>query len=265
MNDFMKTILHGIKSAFYLKTESDARYFKKEDAEQLIEDNVEELLGDFDPDISFVDINFEGAEIGEASPINADTLGGYSIEDIIEQAGGGGTAGGGNAQFRLIRHIVIPEDITTDNSGVNFAEQSNGGVLFGFDTDKNDKPFSLSELIIFYNAGTTSKGDQLSFAMDSPIPSYGNIYSNTLQTQVYIGVEGKLKQGVCQSTLFDDGHSFGFGATFGGGGINNLQTLAKESQTQGTVYTKIEKMRVWIGNYSGYGLSAGSWFKIYGR
>lgn len=29
MNDFMKVILNGIKTAFYLKSESDARYFKK--------------------------------------------------------------------------------------------------------------------------------------------------------------------------------------------------------------------------------------------
>ena len=180
-------------------------------------------------------------------------------------AGAGGTTGGGDNQFRLIRHITIPEDITTDTSGVNFAEQPNGGVLFGFDTDENGNPFSLNELIIFYNAGTPSAGDQLSFAMDSPVPSYGNAYTNALQTFLYIGTGGKTKQGVCQSILFDDGRSFGFGASFGGGGTNNLQTLAKESDLRGTVYTKIEKIRAWVGNYNGWGVSTGSWFKIYGR
>lgn len=29
MNEFMKVILNGIKTAFYLKSESDARYAKK--------------------------------------------------------------------------------------------------------------------------------------------------------------------------------------------------------------------------------------------
>ena len=79
MNDYMKTILRGIKTSFYLKSESDARYFKKEDAEKLIEDSVEELLGDFNPD---------------TSPINADTLGGilaenYATKKYIESLLGG--------------------------------------------------------------------------------------------------------------------------------------------------------------------------------
>ena len=106
----MKTILQGIKAAFYLKTESDARYFKKEDADKLIdeiEENVEELLGDFDPDTSSVDINFDGAEIGEANPVNADTLGGYTIEDIIEQAGGGS-----GEIWTLISDATLTEDVT---------------------------------------------------------------------------------------------------------------------------------------------------------
>lgn len=48
--------------------------------------DVEELLGDFDPDTSCVDINFEGAEIGEANPINADTLGGILASDYATKS-----------------------------------------------------------------------------------------------------------------------------------------------------------------------------------
>lgn len=38
-------------------------------------------------------------------------------------------SGGGIGQFRHIRKVTIPEDITTDTSGVNFSARDKGGVL----------------------------------------------------------------------------------------------------------------------------------------
>lgn len=70
---------------------------------------------------------------------------------------GGGTdempSGGGGKEWRHIRTVTIPEDITTDTSGVNFVAGSDGGAQFGFDTDENGNPFELTELFIAYEAG----------------------------------------------------------------------------------------------------------------
>lgn len=60
-------------------------------------------------------------------------------------------SGGDKGAFRLIRTVTIPEDPSTDTSGVTWVERENGGYWFGFDTDENGNPFEISELIVVVN------------------------------------------------------------------------------------------------------------------
>lgn len=184
---------------------------------------------------------------------------GVDANGALYTASGGGESRGGG--FRLLRVVTIPESIETDASGVNFAEQPNGGVIFGFDTDEDGEPFSCTELYVISYAGTDHTASGFGISVDSDIPSDGGIAG--LSTQIIIGTNGSFKYSMCLIDIFDDGRSLSMGATFGGG-LSNLQTLVKQV-VQGNAYVKAEKVRVYMKNVIGYGFSAGSEFRFYGR
>ena len=57
------------------------------------EESIDATIDEHIVDYGTLTVNLEGSSVGAANPINADTLGGYNVEDIIEQASGTGTDG----------------------------------------------------------------------------------------------------------------------------------------------------------------------------
>ena len=168
----------------------------------------------------------------------------------------------GISQFRFIRKVIIPEDITTDTSGVNFSAQENGGVWFGFDTDENGNPFECTELLIVSCAGGNNSNQKCNFVINRAIPTYGG---GTLSTKLNIGSNGNMVYSWSISHLMDTGESISYGATFGGGENNNVQSLAKALPINGDGNLKISKIASFASNQRGYGYLPGSWFTFYGR
>jgi hypothetical protein len=168
----------------------------------------------------------------------------------------------GISQFRFIRKVIIPEDITTDTSGVNFSAQENGGVWFGFDTDENGNPFECTELLIVSCAGGNNSNQKCIFVINRAIPTYGG---GTLSTKLNIGSNGNMVYSWSISHLMDTGESISYGATFGGGENNNVQSLAKALPINGDGNLKISKIASFASNQRGYGYLPGSWFTFYGR
>lgn len=171
-------------------------------------------------------------------------------------------SGGGIGQFRHIRKVTIPEDITTDTSGVNFSERTNGGYYFGFDTDEDGNPFELTEIVIFSEAAMADVENAYSsfnIAIDNAQPEYGG---SPIRTALTVGGNGGKIFSMSKSTLYADGSSDAYGSYFAGGSRNNVTTMPK-LQT-GTI-TKIKKIRAYGMNNSVRGFTSGSWFDFYGR
>ena len=175
-----------------------------------------------------------------------------------EIAGGGG----GSQSFRLIREVVIPEDITTDTSGVNFAMTSNGGVLFGFDTDQEGNPFEVTELITVAEAGMTGTQDHPSFAIDDAVPKYGAYKGGVVQCNLTVG-KGAIGYSYAYTALTDKGSSVSWGASFGGGANNNVTSPAREDRP--TNYKTVKAIRSYFNNAAADGYIAGSKLRFYGR
>lgn len=184
----------------------------------------------------------------------------YMAENPVE-------GGGGLPSFKLIRKVTIPEDITTDTSGINFAEHENGGILFGFDTDENGDPFAIKELIVYSyaaSAGTTS-GFQICITRSTPGTA---AHGWCINPSNVIGTSGAFKYSTSHLFMLDDSYDFSWGVTFGGGYINNLQSSAKihwHNRDSSSTTETITKMSVnQSANYE-YGFTPGSEFYFFGR
>lgn len=168
-------------------------------------------------------------------------------------------SGGGIGQLRHIRKVIIPEDITTDTSGVNFSARDNGGYYFGFDTDENGDSFELTELLIFSEAGGVGTSQTFNIDITSAIPAYRQV---SFQSQLVVGSSGKKAFSMSHSFLAADGMSYAYGSTFGGGVANNVTTLSKTYIGQAT---SIKKINAGALNNSTNGFISGSWFDFWGR
>lgn len=205
-------------------------------------------------------IEVSGAEVGQFLRVKeVDENGAPTAWETAEMP----TGGGGSNAFRLIRDITIPEDITTDTSGVNFiyTDDAQTSVLFGFDTDDNGKPFELTELVVVTtNAGTIATADNVArVAFDSAIPNNSSING--------IAVYGVTKNsgaghGINQITLLGDGSAFTVKTNFGGGTNNAVQSSAKPDNVK---VNKIDKVRMGTQNANKMGFTTGSQFRFYGR
>lgn len=225
---------------------------------EFVFDKIDEALKDLDiPEGGGIEVS--GAKVGDFLTVaEVDENGVPTAWETAEMP-----TGGGADQFRLIRDITIPEDITTDTSGVNFiyADDAQTSVLFGFDTDTDGNAFELTELIVVTtNAGSIATTDYVArVAFDSAIPT--NISMNG------IAVHGVTKnsgtgQGISQITLLGDGNAFSIKTTFGGGTNNAVQSSAKLDNMR---VNKIDKVRVGTQNAGKAGFTTGSQFKFYGR
>jgi hypothetical protein len=65
-----------------------------------------------------------------------------------------------NAVFKHIRTVTIPNDVTTDTSGVIWeVDENTGGAVFTFDTDKDGNDFVYNELFIVYKCCSTNSNN----------------------------------------------------------------------------------------------------------
>lgn len=177
---------------------------------------------------------------------------------IKEYPGSGNSSG--TAEWKLLRSITVPEDASTDTSGVNWLKCASGGYYWGFDTDSTGKPFSVDELMIRYNASTSKSTSISSLDMQfrSGSPSYGY---GQFSAPASFGQTGSKRYGWLKVESVAD-LWLGTGAWNNGGSSMNLQ--ANRDYTSKAV-TKITKMGIFFNNNADYGFEAGSTFKVYGR
>lgn len=196
-----------------------------------------------------------GASVGQTVKISAvDSNGVPTAWEPVDMVSGGGIG-----QFRHIRKVTIPEDITTDTSGVNFLARDNGGYYFGFDTDENGDAFELTELLIFSEAGGVGAFQTFNINIETAIPGY---YQVSFQTQLEVGKSGKKVFSMSHSFLSADGVSYAYGATFGGGSSNNVTALSKANIGRAT---SIKKISAGALNNRDNGFISGSYFDFWGR
>ena len=162
--------------------------------------------------------------------------------------------------FRHLRSVYIPSDITQDKTGVAFAEQENGGVLFAFDTDKNGDPFDITELIVVTYAASDHTGANLCVGKGA-VPQYNWSGNALIGSAAVIGTSGNKQYAWMHAHLFDDGFAVDRGSVFGGG-ASALYSSAKRNYA---CTPPLDSLCVWMVNLNGYGFSVGSEFHFYGR
>lgn len=81
------------------------------------------------------------------------------------------------SDWRELRTIAIPEDVSADTSGVTWTTNDSGAVLqVAFDTDGAGESFAASELMIFANMGTaTANYFGVSDQHSTGVSGYGNL------------------------------------------------------------------------------------------
>jgi hypothetical protein len=157
-----------------------------------------------------------------------------------------------NVGFRHIRTVTIPEDITTDTSGVAFAEAEKGGVLFGFDRDKDGKPFAIKEFFLKYSAGSpTESTGNIAFA-NKAIPGYNNDTGFGVNRK--LGTNGSKNSGniyFCNKFILYNSAS--------GAGAATLEPCLSTPLDTFTAFS------CYHHGVSGLGFAPGSTFTLYGR
>lgn len=177
-------------------------------------------------------------------------------------------SGGGSNEWKHIRTVTIPEDASTDTSGVAFAEKTGSGsteYIFAFDTDENGDSFDLNELFCTFNAGTNAANGAMVNFVPLGIPEIRNNKCSIL-TSIIIGAKGAKKRGWFHIEPAGDRY-VSRSMSFGGGSSGNMQTIVDLSPTDTT------NIDLWIknislnlsSNLSDYGFAPGSTFDFYGR
>lgn len=169
--------------------------------------------------------------------------------------------GGSGSTWRKIRTVTIPEDITTDTSGVAFAERTNGGAIFAFDTDENGQPFEVTEIVI---TGYISKsGGNGGFGLGTlTVPQYG---LGWITANLELGSSGKKVYSWCYASLLEGDVVLDYRSCFGGGGANNVTSSGRILKYTNYGITSFKSFHAYIGNAGYYGFEAGSTFTFYGR
>lgn len=201
-------------------------------------------------------IEVSGAEVGQFLKVAAvDEKGVPTAWETVD------APVGGSAEFRHIRTVTIPDDVTTDTSGVTFVVKELNDCTFGFDTDEDGNPFDLHELLIFSNASTSHTSSSFALHIDSNLGGYG-ISGSSISTQITIGTSGAKKDSFSVSVVSLDGTSISWGSTFAGGVKNTVVSGAKPFKF---AVDKISRISCFMPNLGVYGFSAGSKFEFYGR
>lgn len=174
-------------------------------------------------------------------------------------AGGGGGNTGGDAEWRLIKTITVPATAAEGASGVNWVDMSAGGVLFGFDTDNDGNPFSISDFVIEANVGIVEASNSINMETDSSIPEY---FSGFLPASINKPPKNGLQKLLAYGIHVKDNKYFTISTTVSGGEY-------KEPMMDTTLHSvkkfPITKMRFSVSWTVDKGFYPGSTFNIYGR
>lgn len=182
------------------------------------------------------------------------------LEEALANAGGGSASSG----WRLLRAITIPEDITTDTSGVAFAEHTNGGVMFKFDTDKNGEPFDCKEIFMYATAGYAYDGtyNYMTIHMN-PDNAFGHLmnsfmlYTGSLTVNTQRKLFGHL-------TFLGDGYYYSEFGFFNGGSQNAVYSPAQLMRAYNNKQESLNSLSVYVAGNGG-GFTVGSSFVFFGR
>ena len=167
-------------------------------------------------------------------------------------AGGGGT--GKNNSVRLIRSVTVPEDITTDTSGVTWLPRDSGGCWFGFDTDENGNPFEVTELFVVHNNVTFESGELIYKLNQGATPSYGRRAPNMSAYQPKVNRSWQWMHALGLFSTF-------FGCSNNGGSFSGLQA---PRYLDVNPISSITSISCFINNGNKYGLLTGT-ITFYGR
>lgn len=164
-------------------------------------------------------------------------------------------ASGGGNEWRHIRTVTIPQNITTDTSGVAFAAGSEIGYNFAFDTDKNGEAFELNEIFVLYEARSPKEQIYNSmYVFNSPIPT-----AEQSQNADYIIVPAVIEPywyAWGWYNILDWGYRVAIGASYAGGLKHTSCFDNKE---------KFTALGFSLAGSKSIGFYAGSSFTIYGR
>lgn len=171
------------------------------------------------------------------------------------------TAPGGGSEWRYIRTVTIPEDVTTDESGVSFVERENGGCYFAFDTDENGKPFALTDIFFRYWAGCSSSSAGTFSLYNEAEPSY---QQHGINLPCSIATTGKKSYGWNKIENYA-GKLIGFGAWNVGSSFSNASAARDYKNADWLTDGKWTAIDAYMPNMATYGFEAGSTFEFYGR
>ena len=181
----------------------------------------------------------------------------------VEIPSGGG--GGGDGAWKHIRKVVIPEDITTDESGVSFSERENGGYYFAFDTDENGETFEVGDLFVIYSAGSSASTDYA--ANRSPVmfanrntPVYGGTSSILVSVPISIGKTATKIYGWAKCEKIEN-----YMLTSGSYNSGTAYSTLYAARTPVSISSKFTAINAYLVNMASYGFESGSTFDFYGR
>lgn len=221
---------------------------------------VDKFIEELNDTIYAGDIHVSGAKIGQFLKVSeVDKNGVPTAWEVAEPP---------VAPFRLLREVTIPDDITTDMSGVSFMQAGDGtGVIFEFDADSSGNPFNVRELYIVANVHNTStsraymaellpNGKTQTFCLSVILGSFGNGGSpGNDWSYAYLQL---LK-----------GHFISYGWMYGGGGSAPVNGRPLNTQTDIYGYDVFDegiyKIKLQLTTATTNGFSSGSTFAFYGR
>lgn len=166
--------------------------------------------------------------------------------------------------FRLIRTVVIPEDIPEETDGVNWAKKSDG-LLFGFETDENGAMFELREIYCEYDAGRAEGSPGIGgfiLKNSSAVPTYGSTDGENFDCIVELGKNGNKIKGWFRIEPITDDKYISYGVSDVGASYSTIRGLRKAGKNN---HMPTKKISTYILNEKEYGFLPGSTFTFYGR
>lgn len=173
----------------------------------------------------------------------------------------------GAGEWKYLRTVTIPEDVSADTSGVIWKECETEGFYFGFNTDENGEPFSVRDIFCKYNAAWPSD-DLGGFSWESPedaVPRPRNFLPRVGSSFMF-GKSGAKKYGWFLIQSINETINIPTWAYNTGVAQSNYYTLRDVIWDRNP--QPIKKSSIVICNTQAYaerGLAAGSEFVFYGR
>lgn len=170
---------------------------------------------------------------------------------------------GGGSEWKHIRTVVIPEDITTDTSGVAFNEVAENAYIFAFDTDSEGNPFNFKEMRCNYEASCNHSSHINGFICVDSLAE-PRLTSGFLYVPAFIGKTGSKFKGYFGIEIMTSNRALTYGSYNGGTAVNNMYSYRTlDHDLTKNQYNAIDVFSLGYGNNVGF--EVGSKFEFYGR